>query len=162
MLPLQAPVSIEVDASGACTALLMQPQMISAYSRGRPGVVNAQKPVERLEADLIVAAVGQDVVSSPFEAFGMKTHWGAFTTDEFLAAEGFSNVFVGGDCQSGPTTVIKAVGAGKVNDKGERIPMDVQVGDVVIYGKFGGNEVKVDGEKYLLMRADDIYAVVEA
>lgn len=114
MLPLQAPVSIEVDASGACTALLMQPQMISAYSRGRPGVVNAQKPVERLEADLIVAAVGQDVVSSPFEAFGMKTHWGAFTTDEFLAAEGFSNVFVGGDCQSGPTTVIKAVGAGKV------------------------------------------------
>ena len=114
MLPLQAPVSIEVDASGACTALLMQPQMISACSRGRPGVVNAQKPVERLEADLIVAAVGQDVVSSPFEAFGMKTHWGAFTTDEFLAAEGFSNVFVGGDCQSGPTTVIKAVGAGKV------------------------------------------------
>ena len=46
--------------------------------------------------------------------------------------------------------------------KGERIPMDVKVGDVVIYGKFGGNEVKVDGEKYLLMRADDIYAVVEA
>jgi chaperonin GroES len=57
---------------------------------------------------------------------------------------------------------IVAVGAGKVNDKGERIPMDVKVGDVVIYGKFGGNEVKVDGEKYLLMRADDIYAVVEA
>lgn len=54
------------------------------------------------------------------------------------------------------------MGAGKVNDKGERIPMDVKVGDVVIYGKFGGNEVKVDGEKYLLMRADDIYAVVEA
>ena len=39
---------------------------------------------------------------------------------------------------------------------------DVKVGDVVSYGKFGGNEVKVDGEKYLLMRADDIYAVVEA
>ena len=34
-------------------------------------------------------------------------------------------------------------------------------GDVVIYGKFGGNEIKVDGEEYLLMRADDIYAVVE-
>ena len=44
---------------------------------------------------------------------------------------------------------------------GERIPMDVKVGDVVIYGKFGGNEVKVDGEDYLLMRSDDIYAVVE-
>ena len=46
-------------------------------------------------------------------------------------------------------------------DKGERIAIDVKVGDHVIYGKFGGNEVKVDGEDYLLMRADDIYAIVE-
>lgn len=57
---------------------------------------------------------------------------------------------------------VLAVGPGRRDDKGERIPMDVKVGDVVIYGKFGGNEVKVDGEKYLLMRADDIYAIVEA
>ena len=57
---------------------------------------------------------------------------------------------------------VLAGGPGRRDDKGERIPMDVKVGDVVIYGKFGGNEVKVDGEKYLLMRADDIYAVVEA
>lgn len=114
MLTLKAPVSVEMDESGACRALLMQPQMISAYSRGRPGVVAAQKPVERLEADLVVAAVGQDVVTKPLEDFGMKTHRGAFVTDEFLLAEGFTNVYVGGDCQSGPTTVIKAVGAGKV------------------------------------------------
>jgi chaperonin GroES len=53
-----------------------------------------------------------------------------------------------------------AVGAGKVNDNGERIAVDVQVGDVVIYGKYGGNEVKIDGEDYLLMRDSDIYAVV--
>ena len=56
---------------------------------------------------------------------------------------------------------VVAVGAGKLNDKGERMPIDVKVGDTVIYGKFGGNEVKIDGEDYLLMRADDIYAVVE-
>ena len=56
---------------------------------------------------------------------------------------------------------VVAVGAGKLNDKGERIAIDVKVGDHVIYGKFGGNEVKVDGEDYLLMRADDIYAIVE-
>ena len=54
-----------------------------------------------------------------------------------------------------------AVGAGKLDDKGERIPVDVKVGDVVIYGKYGGNEVKIDGEEYLLMRDSDIYAVVE-
>ena len=56
---------------------------------------------------------------------------------------------------------VVAVGAGKLNDKGERMPIDVKVGDTVIYGKFGGNEVKIDGEDYLLMRGDDIYAVVE-
>ena len=53
------------------------------------------------------------------------------------------------------------MGAGKLDDNGERIPVDVKVGEVVIYGKYGGNEVKVDGEDYLLMRDSDIYAVVE-
>jgi chaperonin GroES len=53
------------------------------------------------------------------------------------------------------------VGAGKLNDKGERIVPDVKAGDKVFYGKFGGNEVKVDGEDYLLLRADDIYAIIE-
>lgn len=56
---------------------------------------------------------------------------------------------------------VVAVGAGKLDDDGDRIPMDVKVGDVVIYGKYGGNEVKVDGEDCLLMRDSDIYAVVE-
>ena len=53
------------------------------------------------------------------------------------------------------------MGAGKMNDKGERIAIDVKVGDQVYYGKFGGNEVKVDGEDFLLLRADDIYAIIE-
>lgn len=56
---------------------------------------------------------------------------------------------------------VVAVGEGKRDDKGNRIPVDVKVGDEVFYGKFGGNEVKVDGEDLLLLRADDIYAVVE-
>lgn len=56
---------------------------------------------------------------------------------------------------------VVAVGAGKRDDNGNRIPMDVKVGDQVFYGKFGGNEVKVDGEDLLLLRADDIYAVIE-
>ena len=53
-----------------------------------------------------------------------------------------------------------AVGVGKLSDKGERIAMDVKVGDTVIYSKYGGTEVKVDGEEYLILRADDIYAIV--
>ena len=73
-----------------------------------------------------------------------------------------SGLYIASNAQEKPQRgEIIAVGAGKVADNGERLPMDVQVGDVVIYGKFGGNEVKVDGESYLLMRADDIYGVVE-
>ena len=59
-----------------------------------------------------------------------------------------------------PASKVIAVGAGKLNDKGERMPIDVKVGDEVYYGKFGGNEVKVDGEDFLLLRADDIYAII--
>ena len=53
-----------------------------------------------------------------------------------------------------------AVGEGKLNDKGERVPVDVKVGDTVIYSKYGGTEVKVEGEEYLILRAEDIYAIV--
>jgi chaperonin GroES len=56
---------------------------------------------------------------------------------------------------------VVAVGDGKVNDKGERNPIDVKVGDTVIYGKYSGQEIKIDGEEYLIVKADEIYAVVE-
>lgn len=56
---------------------------------------------------------------------------------------------------------VVAVGEGKRDDAGKRIELDVKVGDQVFYGKFGGNEVKLDGEDYLLLRSDDIYAVIE-
>ena len=56
---------------------------------------------------------------------------------------------------------VLAVGAGKYDQDGKRIALDVKVGDQVFYGKFGGTEVKVDGEELLLLRADDIYAIVE-
>ncbi|TYT75059.1 co-chaperone GroES [Desulfobotulus mexicanus] len=57
-------------------------------------------------------------------------------------------------------TVI-AVGAGRMNDKGERIPMDIKVGDRVLFSKYGGNEVKMGGEEFLMMSQDDVYAIVD-
>ncbi len=73
-----------------------------------------------------------------------------------------SGIYIASNAQEKPQRgEIIAVGEGKLNDKGERMPIDVKPGDTVIYGKFGGNEVKIDGEDYLLMRADDIYAIVE-
>ena len=73
-----------------------------------------------------------------------------------------SGLYISSGAQEKPQRgEVIAVGAGKLDDKGERIPVDVKVGDVVIYGKYGGNEVKIDGEEYLLMRDSDIYAIVE-
>ena len=56
---------------------------------------------------------------------------------------------------------IVAVGPGKLNDKGERTAMDVKPGDVVLFSKYGGTDVKIEGEDYLIMREDDILGVVE-
>ncbi|MCC6485076.1 MAG: co-chaperone GroES [Armatimonadetes bacterium] len=53
-----------------------------------------------------------------------------------------------------------AVGPGKVLDSGKTAPVDVKVGDRVIYSKYGGTEVKVEGEEYVILRQDDILAVV--
>ncbi len=54
-----------------------------------------------------------------------------------------------------------ATGPGRVDDKGTRIPMDVAEGDIVIFSKYGGTEVKYDGTTYLLLNARDILAVVQ-
>ncbi len=57
---------------------------------------------------------------------------------------------------------VLAVGPGRFDDEGEkRIPLDVKVGDTVIYSKYGGTEVKYDGEEYLILSARDVLAVVE-
>lgn len=56
---------------------------------------------------------------------------------------------------------VVAVGPGKVKDDGTRTPVDLKVGDTVIYGKYGGTDVKIDEIEYKILRADDIYAVVE-
>lgn len=56
---------------------------------------------------------------------------------------------------------IVAAGPGKTDDQGKRIPLDVKVGDNVFYSKFGGNEIKIGSDEFLLLRADDIYAIIE-
>ena len=72
-----------------------------------------------------------------------------------------SGLYISSGAQEKPQRgEVIAVGAGKLDDKGERIPVDVKPGDQVFYGKFGGNEVKIDDEKYLLLRAEDIYAII--
>jgi chaperonin GroES len=57
--------------------------------------------------------------------------------------------------------VVLAVGPGDRDDEGKRIAMDVKVGDTVLYAKYGGTEIKVDGKKLLILRESDLLAIVE-
>jgi chaperonin GroES len=56
---------------------------------------------------------------------------------------------------------VVAAGKGKVADDGKITPLDVKVGDVILFGKYSGSEIKLDGEEHLIMREDDILGVVE-
>ena len=56
---------------------------------------------------------------------------------------------------------IVAVGPGKLSDKGERVALQVQPGDKVLFSKYGGTDVKLDGDDFLIMREDDILGVIE-
>lgn len=56
---------------------------------------------------------------------------------------------------------VVAVGEGKLTEDGKRIPMTVKVGDRVLFGKYAGTEIKIEGEEHLMMREDDILAIVE-
>ena len=55
---------------------------------------------------------------------------------------------------------VLALGPGRIDDKGNRVPLDVAVGDKVIYSKYGGTEVKYAGEEYLILSARDVLAIV--
>ena len=54
-----------------------------------------------------------------------------------------------------------AVGKGKVNEDGKVLPLDVKVGDRILFGTYSGSEIKIDGEEHLIMREEDILGVVE-
>ena len=56
---------------------------------------------------------------------------------------------------------VVAVGPGRINLKGQRVPMEIKKGDIVLFSKYGPNEVKVDGKEYLVAKEEDVLAIVE-
>jgi chaperonin GroES len=54
-----------------------------------------------------------------------------------------------------------AVGSGKVTDEGKKVPLDVKAGNKILFGKYSGSEVKIDDEDYLIMKEDDVLAIIE-
>ena len=113
ILPLLAPVRVEHDGEKV-TGLVVRRQVIGAYDRGRPKPYNASLPEETMPCDIIIVAIGQAIDSAHFAENGAPLKWDQIDADRAGAVPGLEGVFSGGDCVSGPSTVIKAIEAGKV------------------------------------------------
>lgn len=114
VLPLKAPVQIETNGDGDVTALVVQPQVIGEVRGGRPAPRKADQPEERIACDVVLMAVGQVVDSKSFAQAGVPTDHNNIVTADDGSVPGLEGVFSGGDCVSGPATVILAIEAGKV------------------------------------------------
>ncbi len=114
ILPLKAPVAVETHADGTVAALVVQPQVIGEVRGGRPAPRDADHPQERIPCDVILMAVGQTVDSASFAQAGVPTKRDTIITGDDGSVPGLEGVFSGGDCVSGPATVILAIEAGKV------------------------------------------------
>lgn len=116
---LKAPHHIEADENGNVTALWVEPQIIGpidAWGRARP--IQAEVPLMRIPCDIVVVAIGQGIEIRHFEEAGVTVKRGtiaAMSDSEVRDVNGvLPGVFAGGDCVTGPATVIRAIAAGKV------------------------------------------------
>ena len=114
LLELNAPVRIEHDEAGKVTGLVVQPQIIGGYRGGRPAPRPADSPEVTIPCERVMVAIGQAIESLPFEEQGVAAQRGRIQVTEDASVPGWDGLFSGGDCQSGPATVIRAVNAGKV------------------------------------------------
>lgn len=114
LLPLQAPTRIELDEEQKVAALWVQPQMISSYRKGRPSPKQADTEEKRIPCDIVVVAIGQGIESQHFAEEGVPIRLGAIDALDHSGVENMEGIFAGGDCVTGPATVIRAIAAGKV------------------------------------------------
>ena len=114
LLPLQAPTRIELDEEQKVAALWVQPQIISSYRQGRPSPNRADTEEKRIPCDIVVVAIGQGIESQHFAEEGVPIRHGAIDALDHSGVENMEGIFAGGDCVTGPATVIRAIAAGKV------------------------------------------------
>ena len=115
LLELHAPLRIEANEAGEACALWVKPQIIGNIdSWGRAKVSAAKKDDVRLEADVVVVAIGQGIETRHFEDAGMSVKRGNLAALPDGMVSDLPGVFAGGDCVTGPATVIRAIAAGKV------------------------------------------------
>lgn len=115
LMTLMAPIRIEKDEDDNAVALWVKPQRTGAVDKeGRPRPEPSDEPEVRIPADIVIVAIGQIIVTAPFEAEGVQAKRGTFVTSRGGAVKDMDGVFAGGDCVSGLATAILAISAGKV------------------------------------------------
>ena len=115
LVTLAAPVRIEADGNGRATALWAQPQIIGTIdAAGRPRPEKAARDEVRIPADIIIVAIGQGIETHGFEQSKISIKRGTFIAEASGQIDNMDGVFAGGDCVTGPATVIRAIAAGKV------------------------------------------------
>ena len=115
LMQLHAPLRIEADENGNACALWAQPQIIGKIDAwGRAKVSAAAKEPVRIAADVVVVAIGQGIETRHFEQAGMSVKRGNLAALPDGMVSDLPGVFAGGDCVTGPATVIRAIAAGKV------------------------------------------------
>ncbi len=112
---LQLPSRIETNKKGSVAALWMKPQLVGKIGEnGRPSPVDSSQEEVRIPCDMVIIAVGQGIESRHFEESGVPVRRGAIEALNWSGIENIPGVFAGGDCVTGPATVIRAIAAGKV------------------------------------------------
>ena len=111
---LKAPVKICRDADGKVTGLEVQPQMISSIKNGRAGVKPSGEENFTISCQAVIVAIGQDIEYQHFADAGVPINRGVIQTQSYGGFDLLPGVFAGGDCATGPATVVRAIGAAKV------------------------------------------------
>ena len=111
---LKAPARLDIDENNHIKGLYVTPQMISSIRDGRASVKATGEPDLYIPCDFLVVAIGQNIETAHFEEAGIPVSRGKIKADASGAFENMPGVFSGGDCASGPASVIKAIAAAKV------------------------------------------------
>jgi len=111
---LKAPNKIELNGAGHVEGIWVQPQMISMIRDGRAGVKPTGEADLFIPCDTLIVAIGQDIESKHFAESGVPVKYGVIQTERYGGFDLLPGMFAGGDCATGPATVIKAISAAKV------------------------------------------------
>jgi len=114
IMDLSVPNRVEKDKENKIVALWVKPQIIGRIYTDRPNPEDADVEEIRIPCDVLITAVGQGIESKDFEKDGIPVKRGMIDALDWTGVKDVSGVFAGGDCVSGPATVIRAIAAGKV------------------------------------------------